>query len=127
MLGDNWDEDALDLTDTELLRLEPGQTISRSYTLCVSEKVDGFIPSDMYKLEVGKRYILGLLPRRWRWIYAEDLPEDVDEDCGLVGESPVHAQTEGERGLISAVTDFLNRRDVAQWKPDCTAVFEVVE
>ena len=86
MLGDEWDEDALDLKDTELINIDPGQTMSRSYTFSVGPKLGGFISSDMYKLEVGKKYVLGLRPRRWRWIFANHVPVDVEGNSGIAGE-----------------------------------------
>ena len=90
MLADEWDEDALDLKDTERIHLDPGQTMSKSYTFSAGEKLDGFISSDMYKLEVGKNYVLGLRPQRWRWIFVNDLPAHVEGDGGIAGEYPVH-------------------------------------
>ena len=100
MLADEWDEDALDLNDTELVRLDPGQSMSRNYTFSVSKKLDGFIHNDMYKLEVGKKYVLCLREQRWRWVFAEDLPESVEGDDGAVGAYAVNIHEEGERGLI---------------------------
>lgn len=88
ILADEWDEDALDLNDTELIKLNPGQTMSRSYTFSVDEKLNGFISSDMYKLEVKRKYVLRLHPRRWRWIFVNALPADVEGDDEIAGEYP---------------------------------------
>lgn len=83
-LGEDFDEEAIDLEDTELINLAPGQTTSRSYMFSTGEKLRGYIHSDMYKLEVGKKYALGLRPRRWRWTFADNLPADIEGQSGLI-------------------------------------------
>jgi hypothetical protein len=85
-LGDEWDENALDLKDTELWKLDPGQVVSKSYTFAVNKKLDGFISSDVYKYEVGKKYLLDVCPRRWRWAFADDLPKDARGVRAITGE-----------------------------------------
>lgn len=85
MLSDEWDEVALDLEDTELVNLDPGQTMSRSDTFSAVAKLDGFVSSDMCKLEVGKKYTLRLMRQRWRWKFASDIPVHIHTDHGLIG------------------------------------------
>ena len=99
MLGDEWDEYALDLNDTELVKLDAGQATSRNYTFSVNEKLNGFISTDMYKPDVGKKYVLRLYPRRWRWSFADDLPADIEGDIEIAGECLENARRQGKRAL----------------------------
>ena len=100
-MGDEWDEEALDLKDTELINFIPGQSLSSSYIFSAIEKVDGFISSDMYKFEVGKKCVLRLRPRRWRWMFEEELSEDVWDDRGLAGKYHLRSgRTKSSVGLF---------------------------
>ena len=110
ILSDDWDEEALDLKDTELWKLDPGQVISKSYTFTVNKKLDGFISSDVYKYEVGKKYLLDLCPRRWRWVFADDLPNDAKADREITGERSKYAEERHDRLLIpSSQTSWRNK------------------
>ena len=80
-----WDDDALDLEDTELVKLDPGQAMCRSYTLSAVEKRPPYILSDMHKFEVGHQYKLWLDLQRWRWMFAREVPEEILDDQKLAG------------------------------------------
>ena len=100
-LGNEFDEEAIDLEDTELIYPDPGKIIARSYTYDIQNKLNGFISSDMYKLEVGMQYLLRLRPRRWRWMYDHYLPEDIEGYSAIVGEHSTRNLQASKRELTS--------------------------
>ena len=102
IVADEWDEDALDLEDTELVRLEPGQKFSTSYTISVVPKAGGLMASDMRHMVPGNTYEITLRAQRWRWMF-EDEMADIDED---------------ERRAI------LKKREAVEWKVDCQVNFK---
>jgi hypothetical protein len=102
IVADEWDEDALDLEDTELVRLEPGQKFSTSYTISVVPKADGLRDSDIRHMVPGNTYEITLRKQRWRWMFEDDMPEDIGED---------------ERRAI------LKKTEVVEWKVDSQVNF----
>ncbi len=101
--ADEWDEEALDLEDTALIRLEPGQKFSTSYTVSVVPKADGLRDSDTKHMVPGNTYVITLRKRRWRWIFQDEMAQDIDED---------------ERRAI------LKKREAVEWKVDCQVNFK---
>ncbi|ORY13172.1 hypothetical protein BCR34DRAFT_586697 [Clohesyomyces aquaticus] len=72
--GDHDGEDDSDSKDTELVRLNPADTFSTSYTFSVLRKVDGILGSDMEKLSKGGQYEVRLDERMWKWMFEEIMP-----------------------------------------------------
>lgn len=64
IIEDDWDEEALDLEDTQLIRLEPGQKFSTSYTVSVVPMVDGLRSADVKGMVKGNLYNITLRKRR---------------------------------------------------------------
>ncbi|KAL2060152.1 hypothetical protein VTL71DRAFT_9974 [Oculimacula yallundae] len=102
LIADEWDEDALDLEDTSLVRLEPGQKFSTQYTVSVVPKADGLRNSDIRLMVPGNTYEITIKKQRWRWMFEDEMDKEMDIE---------------ERRTI------LKNRDVAEWKVDCLANF----
>ena len=81
MIDDEFDSDLLDVQDTELVWLEPGQTFSTGYTFAVTPKMSGIRPSDVHSLTAGNTYEITLQKRRWRWMFDDELPADLDNEA----------------------------------------------
>jgi hypothetical protein len=67
------DEVSTEIDFTELVRLEPGQVLHKSYTFAVKPRPEGFGHSDIYNLEVGKTYELTIREQKWWWRFEEDM------------------------------------------------------
>ena len=106
MLQDEFDEEVLDIEDTELVRLEFREKYTAKYTFLTTPKLNGIIHSDVRNLAVGKAYKITLRHPRWRWMFEKDMP------LALVK----HARRE----LLSEV-------GVTEWSVSCEASFEVVD
>jgi hypothetical protein len=102
IIADEWDEHALDLDDTALVWLEPGQTFSTLYTVSVVPKVNGLRDSDVKHLVVGNTYEITLRKRRWRWMFEDELGGGLSEE---------------ERRV-------LRKKKVVEWKVDRMVIFE---
>jgi len=103
IIADEWDEEALDLENTELVRLEPGQKFSTSYTVSVVPKAGGLRDSDTKYMVQGNTYEITLRKRRWRWMFEDEMAGDIGED---------------ERRAI------LKKTEVVEWDVDCQVNFK---
>ncbi|KAI9860132.1 MAG: hypothetical protein M1813_006242 [Trichoglossum hirsutum] len=103
IIADEWDGDALDLDDTALVRLEPGQTFSTSYTLSVVPKADGLRNSDVKNMVKGNTHEVGLRRRRLRWMFEDEMGGEMSE---------------AER------REMLRTRDAMEWGVDCKETFK---
>jgi hypothetical protein len=95
---DDWDDKALDLEETELVRLEPGRKFSTSYTISVVPKVDGLRGSDTYAMVKGNTYEISLRKRRWRWMYENGMGEGLSKE---------------------EWRELLSKKDPMEWDVDC--------
>jgi len=103
IIADEWDDVALDLDDTELVRLELGQKFSTSYTFSVVPKADGLRNSDVRNMVKGNTYEITLRRRRWRWMFEDEMGEGMSEE---------------ER------EEALRKREAMEWMVDCKATFK---
>jgi len=101
MLGSEMDR--VEIEDSILLRLEPGQKFSTYYKISAVERKRGF-GSDMRMMSREKSYKVTLRQRCWRWMF-EDEMGDLDEN--------------GRRGLLKKVTK-------TTWNVDCSTTFTTV-
>ena len=106
MIQDDFDEEAQDLEDTQLVRLEPGQTFETSYTFSVVPKLDGIRNSDVRNMVVGNTYVITLKKRRWRWVFEDEMPHGLDDE---------------------EARHLLRKRHAAEWSVDCTVRFDATE
>jgi hypothetical protein len=74
------DEVSTEIDFTELVRLEPGQTLQKSYTFAVGPRAEGFGYSDIYNLEVGKAYELTIREQKWWWRFDEEMDLDSSDN-----------------------------------------------
>lgn len=100
------DEDPDPLDDASLERLAPGQSLQVAYTFAVERKFGAF-PSDVHKLEDGKRYEITLRKQKWWWMFEDEMPTD--------------CTTAEERRR------FLGGRMCCSWRPQCVGEFEMVK
>lgn len=103
IIADEYDEDALDLADTELVRLEPGQKFATAYTVSVVPKAGGLRDSDTKYMVQGNNYEITLMKRRWRWMFEDEMVGDIGE---------------GER------REILKKKEVVEWPVDCQVNFK---
>ena len=103
IIADEWDEEALDLEDTELVRLEPGQRFSTVYTVSVVPKAGGLRASDTKHMVPGNTYEITLMRRRWRWMFEDEMDGDIGEN---------------ER------RETLKRKEAVEWDVDCQVNFK---
>ncbi len=81
----------------ELVRIDPGQKFSTSYTISVVPKADELRDSDIRHMVPGNTYEITLRKRRWSWMFEDEMAEDIEED---------------ERRAI------LKKREAVEWKVD---------
>lgn len=115
IVADEWDTDALDLDDTVLVRLEPNQKFSTSYTFSVVPKASGIVHSDVRHMAKGNTYEITLRRRRWRWMF-----EDEMEVWVVVGEEMSEEEEEEER---EERRQMLRKKEVMEWEVDCMVTF----
>jgi hypothetical protein len=89
--------------DTVMMRLDPGDVFSTSYTFSVVKKMRGLIHSDVWNLKDGKKYKLTLWPQRWWWMFEDELPAGSSDE---------------------QKRDILSKLQVTKWQPDCSSWFE---
>ena len=106
MLQHEFDEELLDIEDTELVRLELGYKYLTKYTFSTTPKLNGITHSDVRNLVIGKAYTVTLRRPRWRWMFEKDMPPYLIK----------HARRE-----------VLSEVDMVEWSVGCEASFEVVE
>jgi hypothetical protein len=103
MIQDEWDDYALDLEDTEAIRLGPDETWSRPYTFSTVKKAGGLRNSDTYAMKAGNEYTLDM-GTRCRWMYEDEM------NGGL---------SDKER------RDLLGKKESVEWKPEHRVNFTV--
>lgn len=104
--GIEFDIAKADFEDTQMVRLEPGQSFGTTYTFAIFNKPTRFRGSDVDKLVIGNDYIIALRAQRWRWMFEDDMPE---------------GSTADERRLL------LFERPLTHWKVDGRITFKCVE
>lgn len=105
IISDDWDEDDLNLEDSELIRLELGQKHSIPYTISVVPKARGLRASDVYLMVKGNTYDIGLRKRRWMWMFEDEMGGEMSE--------------EDRR-------EMLRKREAVEWEEDCIVSFQTV-
>ena len=77
---------------------------SQEYTLATEERQNGLLHSDTWNLKHGKEYEMTLRKSKWRWIYQDEVKEEVRQDKAKVVES-------------------LQQEPCSVWKPDSQVKF----
>ena len=77
---------------------------SQEYTLSTKERQGGLLPSDTRNLKNGKQYEMRLRKSKWRWMYQDEIKEEVRQDK-------------------SKVIEMLQQEPCSVWKPDSRAKF----
>jgi hypothetical protein len=90
---------------TELVRLEPDQKFSASYTFSVVPKLGGLRGSDTRMIVEGNRYEITLRKRRWRWMFEDEMRGGMSE---------------GER------REVLSGREAVEWRVDNMVTFKAI-
>jgi hypothetical protein len=103
IIPDEWDELALELEETELVRLEPGQKFSTTYTMRVVPY--SLRSADTHAMQKGKPYIISLRTRKWRWVLEDELEEGLDK---------------------AEIREILSKKDPMEWKADCEVAITTV-
>lgn len=98
IIADEWDEEALDLEDTQLVRLGPGEVFETRYTICLGSKAGRLRGSDVKMMVEGGNYEVTARKRLWRWMFEEEMGGELSE--------------EERRGMLS-------EREVVEWGVDC--------
>ena len=88
--------------DTELLRLEPRQQVTRTYTFTTERKAHGLRHNDFISLTVGNTYELTIRSQKWWWNFEEAL-------------SGSHS-VEEKKAMLSS-------QPATEWKPNCMTTF----
>lgn len=110
MVADEWDDIALDLGDTELVRIEPGQKHITPYTLSVVPFMGGLRGSDTKMMAKGMRYEIILDKRRWSWMFEDEMER---------GEEGRELNDEERK-------EILKQKLAVEWNVDCQAYFTTV-
>ena len=100
------DEDNAPSNDEEIFVPLNGLEIefSQEYTLSTKERQGGLLPSDTRNLKNGKQYEMRLRKSKWRWMYQDEIKEEVRQDK-------------------SKVVEMLQQEQCSVWKPDSRAKF----
>ena len=72
---------------------------SQEYTLSTEERRDGLLHSDTWNLKNGKQYEMRLRKSKWRWMYQDEVQEEVQQDK-------------------AKVVEMLQQEPCSVWKPD---------
>ena len=72
------DEDPED--HTELVRLEPGERLSTSYTVSVVPARHGIMTTDTQYMVAGNPYHISLKSRSWKWMYEDEVGEGLSRE-----------------------------------------------
>ena len=59
---------------------------SQEYTLSTEERRNGLLHSDTWNLKNGKQYEMRLRKSKWRWMYQDEVKEEVRQDKAKVVE-----------------------------------------
>lgn len=106
MIQDEWDDYALDLRDTQLLRLESEESWLRSYRFWVEKKAGGLRNSDVYAMKAGNEYTLDLGTRKCRWIYENEMDGSLSE---------------------KEIREILEKKETVEWMPESRVNFTAAE
>ena len=100
------DEDNAPSNDEEIFVPLNGlkDSFSQEYTLATEERRNGLLHSDTWNLKSGKQYEITLRKSKWRWVYQDEVAEEV-------------RQAEGK------VVEMLRQEPCSVWKPDSRANF----
>ena len=82
-----------------------GDSFSQVYTFATEKRRNGLVLSDTWNLKSGKVYELTLRKSRWRWMYQDEIEENMLRDQ-------------------AKVVEVLRQEPYSEWKLDCQAVFE---
>jgi hypothetical protein len=99
-------EDDTEIDFTELVRLEPSETLQKVYTFDVEDDSDRLYHNDVSNLVVGNEYELGIRNQKWWWMYEEEMPANFSVD---------------------EKTRFLYERSATEWQPRERITFVVTE
>jgi len=80
LVGDRDDDGNIDLDDTELVRLALGEQFSTSYTISTVKKLNGLVGADTRLMKVGGTYEIYLKPRRWRWMFEDEMGGEMSKE-----------------------------------------------
>lgn len=72
---ENEDDTEIDFTD--LVRLEPGETLQKIYTFDIEDDSDRLYHNDISNLVVGNEYELGIRQQKWWWMHEKVLPPNL--------------------------------------------------
>lgn len=100
------DEGDSEIDFTQLVRLTPGDTITKEYTFRVSKEPDSLFGSDIRTLVVGTEYNLGIRRQKWRYVFEEYMPP---------------------HGTVEERKKFLMGQPAIQWAPEETVRFRFVD
>lgn len=104
LISDEIDLRALELQESELVRLEPGQTYSAIYAISVFPH-SILTNSDTRPMKKGNTYIIGLRRRKWRWMFEDEL-------VGGLGEEEIR--------------EILSKKDPMEWEVNCEVIITTV-
>lgn len=63
-----------------MVRLEPSQKFSTSYTLSVDPNADKLRNSDTRNMVSGSLYEITFRKRKWRWMFEEEMGGDLSKE-----------------------------------------------
>ena len=100
------DEDNAPSSDKEIFVPLNGlkDNFSQEYTLATEERCNGLLHSDTWNLKSGKQYEITLRKSKWRWVYQDEVVEEV-------------------RQAEAKVVEMLRQEPCSVWKPDSRAKF----
>lgn len=100
------DEDNAPCNDEEIFVPLNGleDDFSQEYTLATKERRNGLLHSDTWNLKSGKQYEMTLRKSMWRWVYQDEVEEEVRQD-------------------EAKVVEMLRQEPCSVWKPDSRATF----
>jgi hypothetical protein len=104
-MQDEWDQEKVDFEDSELVRLEPGESFETAYTFRVVERPLSYERSDVKYMRDGGTYWMELGHRKCWWMYADDVGKDL---------------------TAKEIRELLGRREYIEWQPNCRVGFEAV-
>jgi hypothetical protein len=102
---DEWDQEEIDIQDTELVRLEPGEKFETEYVFRIKPRPLSTETSDVKNMKADRPYWIEVGHAKCWWICADDLKENLTSE---------------------EMRDLLGQRKYVQWKPTCRVDFETV-
>jgi hypothetical protein len=98
------DEVTTEIDCTELVRLEPGEIMRKTYDFIVEDDTNSLFNNDVHNLVAGNTYELKIRHQKWLWMYEADMPQN----CSLDNRK-----------------DILFRLTATEWQPESRVTFQV--